>query len=77
MPIRRESTTAALPATFINPATDNTDNKFIIRDSLAELKYINQTPTVIPPVQRVVIDMSGMENPGDTPLEPGEDGGGL
>ena len=77
MPIRRESTTAALPATFINPATDNTDNKFITRNSLSELKYINETPTVVSITQRVVVDMSGMENPGEAPLEPGEDGGGL
>jgi hypothetical protein len=76
MPIKLEINPNSLPAGFGGSATDAVTNSYIKKVSASDIKY-TQTPLFVPPVQRVVVDISGMENPGDTPLEPGEDGGGL
>jgi hypothetical protein len=76
MPIKLEINPNSLPVGFGGSATDDVTNSYIKKVSFNDIKY-TQIPTYIPPKQRVVVDMSGMENPEDTTQEPGEEGGGL
>ncbi len=76
MPIKIEINPNSLPVGFGGSATDGVTNSYIKKVSTDDVTY-TQIPTYVQPIQRVVVDMRGMENPEEAPLEPGEDGGGL